>query len=317
MFDLHHMLNATKHPIPLEKILSRLECSQATFKRLKKHMVDFLGAPIEYDRNANGYFYQNKHGETFELPGLWFKPSELHALLIIQHQISHLQPGFLTEQLTPLTQKISAMLTAQGEDVAGNWHRLRILSALQRHTTPEQLSKVAEATLKRQKIKTHYKARTSQSDLVRELSPQRLVHYRDNWYLDAWCHTRNDLRTFSIDRLNALEIVNVNAKEVSEKTLTDYFTKTYGIFSGAPTNTAKLKFTAQAAQWVADEHWHPDQQGRWQADGSYELSIPYGDATELIMDILKHGEQVQVLSPAGLRKEVVDRLRVAIKKYSD
>ncbi|WP_371128799.1 WYL domain-containing protein [Nitrosomonas sp. Nm132] len=51
------------------------------------------------------------------------------------------------------------------------------------------------------------------------------------------------------------------------------------------------------------------------SDGSYELRIPYANASELVMDILKHGAGVEVLEPAELRQEVITRLRAVIKKY--
>lgn len=55
-----------------------------------------------------------------------------------------------------------------------------------------------------------------------------------------------------------------------------------------------LRFTPEQARWVADEHWHPQQQSRTLADGSYELSVPYSDSRELVMDILKHNPAVPV-----------------------
>jgi predicted DNA-binding transcriptional regulator YafY len=315
IFDLHHILRHAKKPVPLQKILEKMECSPSTFKRVKKHMVDFLGAPIEYDSVARGYFYNDHQAETFELPGVWFTPHELHALLIIQHQLKNLQSGLLVDWLTPLTQKIAGMLAGSGEDVAGNWHRLRVLQVLHRAATPEQLVAVAEATLKRKKIKAHYRARTTGSELVRQLSPQRLLHYRDNWYLDAWCHTRNELRTFSVDRLSQVKVLEEPTHTVDELTLDEHFTSAFGIFSGKGEHLAVLKFSAEAAKWVADEQWHPNQQSQWQPDGSYELRVPFNNPTELMMDILKHGSGVEVQAPQSLRDAIKAKLAEALKTY--
>ena len=94
-----------------------------------------------------------------------------------------------------------------------------------------------------------------------------------------------------------------------------YFSGAYGIFSGIPRNTAVLRFSPERARWVAEERWHRDQQARFHGDGSYELRIPYDDPRELVLDILKYGPDVEVTSPASLRREVRARLAAALARY--
>jgi len=102
---------------------------------------------------------------------------------------------------------------------------------------------------------------------------------------------------------------------VQDEQLDRYYSGLFGIFSGPATQTAVLRFTAQRAGWVASEQWHPEQQGSWLDDGSYQLSLPYGDSRELVLDILRYGPDVEVMAPAELRREVRDRLTVALKQY--
>jgi predicted DNA-binding transcriptional regulator YafY len=66
---------------------------------------------------------------------------------------------------------------------------------------------------------------------------------------------------------------------------------------------------------VADEVWHPEQEGRQLPDGSYELRIPYRDSRELVMDILRHGAHVEVLEPESLREEVKKELAKTLDRY--
>jgi len=91
----------------------------------------------------------------------------------------------------------------------------------------------------------------------------------------------------------------------------------YGIYAGGRRRWAVLAFDARAAQWASREEWHPEQKGRWLADGRYELRLPYVDDTELVMDVLRQGEQVRVLSPAALVEAVRTRLRAASALYDD
>jgi len=67
---------------------------------------------------------------------------------------------------------------------------------------------------------------------------------------------------------------------------------------------------------VAVEEWHAQQKGRWLADGRYELQVPYVDPTELVMDILRHGDNVEVKGDKNLVAVIAQRLRSAAAQYA-
>ena len=71
----------------------------------------------------------------------------------------------------------------------------------------------------------------------------------------------------------------------------------------------------EEARWVEREQWHPDQTAKYNKDGSYVLRVPYSDERELIGDILRHGAEVEVISPQSLRSSMLQALRAAIKRY--
>lgn len=150
----------------------------------------------------------------------------------------------------------------------------------------------------------------------RVVSPQRLVHYRDSWYVDAWCHSRNALRSFAVDRVNSATELPEAAESRSEEELNEHYATAYGIFAGKANKTAVLRFSPTIARWVADERWHPEQIGQFMTDGRYELRFPYRDDRELLMDILKYGPEVEVISPTALREAAADRLRGALTQYT-
>lgn len=174
---------------------------------------------------------------------------------------------------------------------------------------------MAGALLQRKRLAVRYHSRSDDAETQREISPQRLTHYRDNWYLDAWCHQRNGLRSFAVDRLREANTLEKRAKDIAEKELDTHFASSYGIFAGKPKHTAILRFTPERARWVAEEQWHPQQQGRMLEDGSYELRIPYSDPRELVMDILKHGAEVEVIEPDTLRQLLREHLKAAMTIY--
>ncbi|MEQ1813034.1 MAG: WYL domain-containing protein [Candidatus Nitrotoga sp.] len=281
-----------------------------------------LHAPIEYDRSRNGYHYAPTDGKIFELPGLWFSETELYALLTTQQLLAHVQPGLLDTQLKPVKERIEQILAAGnlGKRHLGSEEiskRVRILRMTGRNVALECFQTVTGALLQRSSLYISYHGRGNDRTSSREISPQRLIHYRDNWYLDAWCHTRNALRSFAVERITVARALPQRCRDVPEKQLDAHYASSYGIFAGESKHTAVLRFTLERARWVADEHWHPQQQGCTLKDGSYELRIPYADPRELVMDILKHGAEVEVIAPAELRREVLEHLCQAAAKYTE
>ncbi len=276
-------------------------------------MREHLAAPIECE--ARGYYYENRaDGGTYELPGLWFNARELQALLVFQRMFAGLRSGFLGEFLAPMADRISQLLEHKRLGLGDVARRIRVLGMASR-STGACFDVVAAATLQGRKVKMRYHGRERDEITERVVSPQRLVHYRDNWLLDAYCHTRDGLRTFSIDRILEADDLAQSSRVISDNALDEYFASSYGIFAGKADKVAVLRFSTERARWVAEEEWHPQQAGQRLADGRYELRIPYHDHRELVMDVLRHGAAVEVVEPPALRLAVVNALRAALRNY--
>jgi predicted DNA-binding transcriptional regulator YafY len=306
--------------VPFRALQEKLEVSRATIKRDLEYLRNRLHAPIVWDREAGGYRYGEPEagGAQYELPGLWFNASEIHALLTMEHLLANLQGGgLLAPHLEPLRARLRALLGTADSTAEEIRRRVRILDMAARPVVLEQFSVVGSALLRRLRLRITYYARSRDETTEREVSPQRLVHYRDNWYLDAWCHLRNDLRSFAVDAIRRAEVLGRRARHVPDRTLDAVLGAGYGIFSGRRVSWAKLRFTPERARWVAAETWHPKQKARFQEDGSYLLRVPYSDDRELVMDILRHGAEVEVLGPPALRARVQAELRAAAARYTD
>jgi predicted DNA-binding transcriptional regulator YafY len=288
--------------------LDELEVSLATFKRDLEYMRDRYNAPIVWDAEADGYRYDKQAGAgpRFALPGLWFNEGEAFALVMMEHLLSSLDHGGLIgPHIAPLRARLAAILGTGEAPAAEVRKRIRLLAFAPRKLPLQFFEEIGRATMKRLRMHIVYYARSSDRTSERDVSPQRLVHYRGNWYLDAWCHLRNDLRTFSIDGIQRLELLDASAREVSIKSLEDFLATSYGIIrSGDGVDWAKLRFSAERARWVGSEVWHPDQRGVFDPAGRYTLELPYRDDRELLLEILKHGGGVEVLAPEALRTKV-------------
>lgn len=304
-----------KGALTRREIEEDLEISHATFKRDIEYLRDRLNVPIVWSRERQAYVL-DPAAEAAELPGVWFSPAEIYALLEIEHLLGSLSPGLLGRQLEPLRTRLSALLERGDRGDREIRRRIRVIGPGTRRVDRDVFEALSLALLRRRRLWIRHRKRGDGGETERVVSPQRLVHYRYNWYLDAWCHLRQDLRVFSVDAIRAAAVHEEPAQEVTDESLDRVLGAGYGIFAGAETQLAVLRFTPEAARWVADEVWHSRQVGRIEAGGSYRLELPYSREPELVMDLLRHGSGVEVLGPPALREHVARELAAAARQYA-
>jgi predicted DNA-binding transcriptional regulator YafY len=315
-YKIDQLLN-DRPPVPVKVFLDGLGISLATFKRDLEYMRERLNAPIHWDRVAGGYRYGEPNAlmPTFALPGLWFSPGEVHALLTMQHLLSNLEPGLLEGHIKPLQARLKALLESRDHSAKEVETRFRIVHAARRQVATTHFELIASATLSRKRIRMRHYSRQTGEETERVVSPLQLVYYRDNWYVDTWCHLRDGIRSFSIDAIRHAEMLSEKATELPMSELKKVLESGYGIFSGKAVTWAKLRFSPERARWVANELWHPKQKGKFDRDGYYLLELPYNDDRELVMDIMRHGAEVEVIAPEPLRERVRQELGAALARY--
>jgi predicted DNA-binding transcriptional regulator YafY len=317
-FHLIDQMLYNRRVVSRAQFLEALEVSPATFKRDLEYLRDRLAAPIVWDRERRGYCYeQDAAGEQFQLPGLWFNTSEIQALLSMDALLQNLQPGVLSKHIEPLRSRIRMLLDDGDHSVDEISRRIRIIPLAAKAYRSENFQSLCQALLSRKCVDMTYYSRPTDSSSERRVSPQRLIYYRDNWYLDAWCHLRQGLRSFSIDAIQALEITTEAAIEIDALELNRELESGYGIFSGAKTREAVLRFSPEIARWISRESWHPEQSSDYDSNGFYLLRVPYSQDTELVMDILKYAAEVEVLEPPELRARVKQRIATMQALYAE
>jgi predicted DNA-binding transcriptional regulator YafY len=321
---LFSILKQSRYPVAKKTLEEKLECSTATVERYIQALRDTYMLNVVYDRELKGYHFEHDEEVDIDLPSHLFTTQEINALLLIEQIINNLEPGLLESDTKALKEHLAVIrekFSGSKELLGGN--RIRMINIGKRQGNIKYLTLVMQAVLQGKQISIRYGGRSGEKShiqkmtegLSRTLSPQRLTHYRDNWYLDAWCHSQNALRTFALERINDLEIQKMPRKTLSHDALNEHYGQTFGIFGGEVKGTAQLKFTPHRSQWVAEEVWHKDQKGKWLDDGSYQLEIPYGSDLELIGDILKYGDQVEVLAPPSLRERVAEQVKNLVEMY--
>ena len=311
---LHRSLKTARYPVPIRSLMEELGCSRATLYRDIAYLRDQLMAPVISEGDGAFHYDQDEAGR-FELPGLWLSSDELHALMAAHQLLGRTGGGVLSNALGPLRSRIEQLLAQQAGGKRWPVERVRVIARGVRRLDETAFRMVATAVLDRKRLGFEYRARSTDAVTRRVVSPQRLTHYRDNWYLDAWDHGREALRSFAVDRVAGARVLDEPSDDRPEGELDQHLASSYGIFSGAPKAWATLRFSPKAARWVADEHWHSKQVGRFLPDGRYELKIPYSNARELLMDVLRYGADAEITEPPSLRQQAKSLLQLALSAY--
>lgn len=312
---IDHMLTERK-VVSRQDLIDELSISWATLKRDLAYLKDRFNAPIIHDRELGGYRFDTPSvGPKYELPGLWFNADEMYALLAMHQMLSELEPGLLTPHVAPLLSRLETIVGRDGSQFGDVSKKIRLARTGARRKNPEHFGVVTRAILERRRIHIRHFNRPRNEYTERELSPQRMVFYRSNWYLECWCHSRNALRRFSLDAIDSVTMLDKAAKNVSAKQIDEAFDGSYGIYGGKPTHLAVLRFSVHASRWVSNEEWHPAQVGEFDAEGRYILKIPYADPTELMMDIMRQGHHVEVLEPPELLLEIRKEAELILNNY--
>jgi predicted DNA-binding transcriptional regulator YafY len=312
-----NQLIADRGAIGVADLRRELEISLATLKRDLAFMRERLNAPIVFDREAGGYRFATPGvGPRFQLPGLWFSSEEILALLSAHQMLDSLDPGgALGRQLKPLLARLEGALATAAAPAREVLRRVKIMPSQRRRIVLQWFELVGRALVTRRRVRIDYFTRSRNQRSTRDVSPQRLVYYRNNWYLDAWCHKTDGVRMFALDSIENAVLTDARAKEVSLKQVDLETAGGYGIYRGRELHWATLVFSAEAARWVRFESWHEAQRTRELADGRFELKVPYSQSTEIEMDVLRHGQHVEVQAPAALRERIARRLREAAGRY--
>lgn len=316
LYHLHDILRQRRTPISRQALMDELGCSQATLYRLIGELRDVLGAPLEQDPETRYFFYDRSLAGNFELPGLWISPDELQALLTARQILANVQPGLLQDELDQLQQRMSQIIDAEGIDFSAHPERIHIRHDAGRPVPGRLFEDLLRALFSERRLRIRYHGRRRDEVSEREVSPQRLTSYRDRWYLDAWCHQADGLRSFAVERVQQLTVLDQDVERLDAAALSSHFDQAYGIFSGPAEHRAEIRFSPEAARWAADEHWHPEQQARVEPDGSLVLVLPFGSDRELVMDVLRYGSDAEVLAPDALRCRVAEEIQRMSNAYA-
>ena len=148
-----------------------------------------------------------------------------------------------------------------------------------------------------------------------EVEPHHLVNYMGAWHLIAFCRMRKDWRDFLLSRISDCLVSDEQFSPRPEAEWKPFLTNTFGIFQNRESFPVVLRFSPVRSRWIRGQVWHRDQQTEELPDGALKLTIPVSHEAEILMEILRHGSQVEVLEPKWLRGRVKKEIKKMSKKY--
>lgn len=310
---LINYLKTCRLPVSLARLSQEFGLSEKTIRRDIKE--------IGIERNAPWVIYFSKvHLDkpleySLELEHFWFKKQEMESLFTLNQIIQQLVPGSLKHQLEPFKKRIDDLLTGNNQKHSLG-EKVKLIEIADRDISAQVFQTATQGLLENKCLQIDFWQRSTNKTTHRKISPQKLVRYRDNWLLDAYCHLRKGLRSFPLETITVIQLLDEQAISFSEKELQQHFQSSYGIFAGEADKLAIIKFSSFISRWVQYENWHPKQVGHWDSQQNYQLHIPYHHDQELIQDILKYAEHAEVISPIELREKIQQKLKNAQQVYA-
>ncbi len=308
----HHQIKSNKYP-NTKTLAEQFGVTRKTAQRNIEFMSARLKAPLIYVPGRRGYIYEDN---TWEIPGLWLQEDELISLILSYRLAAAVPDSGVKQSLhTILNQVISShSSTVFSIDELGD--RISVKNIAYARTNESIFHRILEALLRSNPVRIEYYSPHNAKSSIRDVLPQHLLNYMGTWHIIAYCNVKKELRDFVLSRIKSVSACEnqINA-HVPVATVKDYVRQTFGIFRGNKTTNVCMRFSADIAPWIAEQVWHPAQKTRIEKDGSLSLTIPVADLREIKREILKYGAQVEVLSPAKLREEVIKEMENMRKIY--
>jgi predicted DNA-binding transcriptional regulator YafY len=289
------------------------EVSVKTILRDIEYLKVSRDAPIRYDQQRKGYCYTE---ESYALPALHINEGDFFGLLVAQKGLEQYRDTPVYAGLASVFRKIEQSLPDK-VSVDSAWLDARISVLPEQHTviSPAIWNTVSKGLQRNRVIRLVYKRPGQKQATSRELDPYHLTRYQGEWYLIGHCRRRERVLTFALSRISEAEETGQSFRVPPEFCYEESMRRNFGIIRGERRYTVRLRFGREAAPYVLERIWHPEQRLRRHKNGSATLSLPATDLVEIRRWALSWGAGVKVLAPAELVGMMRAELARALENY--
>ena len=177
------------------------------------------------------------------------------------------------------------------------------------------LTVAMQAMLDNSVLKIEYRKYLSTETDIRTIRPYAVKEFAKRWYLIAWSEEAEQLRTYALDRIKALDRTGETFKMPKDFSVDELFRDSYGIYlpEGETPVLVKLKATERESAYLQDLPLHPSQV----SIGPNLFALRVIPNPNFIMELCKRADRLEVLEPLELRQAVRQALNNAIQLYEN
>ena len=298
---IHQELQSGKFP-NAPSLAGELEYSAKTIHRDLEFMRDRMDLPIEFDHARNSYHYAEEVGA---FPTLQITEGELFALLVAEKALQQYRGTHFEKPLVSAFRKMSSSLPDTISFNIADWEQtISFRTSAESILNLEIFDSLAKATAKRQQLELAYRKPGRKQTEPRRVDPYHLANINGEWFLFAYCHLREDLRTFVPARILSVTPTGKTFSRPRKFSLEKRLRDSFGVHSGQDECDVLIHFTDSVADYIREKRWHPSQKLRELKNGGLELRMRLSSLMEVQRWILGWGGAAIPIEPPQLVQAV-------------
>jgi predicted DNA-binding transcriptional regulator YafY len=180
----------------------------------------------------------------------------------------------------------------------------------------DTINRLSAASGEKKRVKIDYKAVSTGSKTLRKVDPYRVWLMNGSFYLVGHCHKRKALRTFLLDRIQKLSVLDESFRVPKDLDIDSYLNSAFRVMTGDP-QTVVVRINPNAAHVVRERIWHVTQKLEDLPDGSVKISLEVPINYEIISWILGFGSAAEVIEPQALRDRILTEHEMAAINYEN
>jgi predicted DNA-binding transcriptional regulator YafY len=279
--------------------------------------LQLAGFPV-YTERINGKACWMLLDTAKNSPPIPFTLPELMALYFCSDVAKTFQGSIFSEALESLFEKIKTTLPEDSTSFLENIRRTLTVSkkfVSQGDKINGIIANVNEAALNKTVVEIVYFTMSRQEETRRRVNPYCLWYFKDSFYLIGYCHVREDLRVFALDRIKEFRHTEETFSVPESFDPEELMGSSFGIFKGAPSKVV-VRFDADVAGYIEERRWHETQRIFYEDGGSILLKMVVAGIEEVKHWILTWGAKAEVLEPTSLREQIVAEGKAMVERYS-
>lgn len=311
------LIESRTRGLTAQQIADELEENVRTIHRDLTTLHD-AGFPLYVEREGKNSYWKTLSGSEPHI-AIPFTASELMSLHMSSEILKALQGTIFHDSIQDVLTKVRCALSPK------MLHNLdRISGHLAAGFSPrknyeafrETINLASEAAATRQRVEIRYRAASTGRSTTRKIDPFQIWTFNNVVYLIGFCHVRQAIRTFAIDRIKKIRVLEESFEYPDDFNLKDYLRTAFRVMTGDPVKI-KVRFARDAAHVVRERIWHPSQEIREQSNGDIVLTLEVPINFEITSWILGFGSAAEVLAPPELRKRLRDEHLAAARTYQE